>query len=1529
MIATKIIRGYELREQIGRGGFGIVYRAYQPIVDREVAIKVILPEFVNNPDFVRNFETEAQLIARLAHPFVVPLFDYWREPDGAYLVMRFLPGGSWRNLLKHDEPVPAERLAQMLLQVSAALDAAHRAQIIHRDIKPENILLDDEGNTYLADFGIAKKLDVDKADEAGSFRGTLAYTAPEIIEFSKVSAASDIYSLGYAVHEMLAGKHALADLPGAAVLAWHLELALPLLGTVPDAVNAVLQRATAKDPAARYGTAQSMAKEFFEAVHHKIGPSVSAAVNIVSNPYKGLRSFDEADARDFFGREVIARQILNHFAEERFLAVVGPSGSGKSSVVRAGVLPALREGKLSGSDDWFIVTMMPGAHPIQQLKTALLKVAFDPSDTLTTLLTEKETGLIEAIEDVLAIQNPLMLVIDQFEEVFTLVDDEAERRHFLALLHQAVCAPNGHLKLLITLRADFYDRPLLYEDFGSLVQMATQVVLPLKTEELQQAITQPAKRVGVEFDSELIAAIINDVRQEPGALPLLQYALTELFEQRTTTRLSLADYQQSGGVSGALARRAEEVYQELPPEQQTIAQQIFLRLANPGEGTEDTRRRARYSELTAIYQDRKLIQSVLDKFGKYRLLTFDHDVETREPTIEVAHEALIREWLWLRAWLNDSRNDLRLQRMLSTLMNEWRAAKHDKSFLLSGTRLAQFSEWMKTSRLALSQEEHTFLETSIVEHERRQVAEAERQTRELSLERRARQRLQALVGLLFVATIAGVVLIFNVSKNRDLALRRAEEADSLRFAAQAQQAVGEGDTMLALSLVSQAVKMTDPPQESIDTLEAIVYAPGLRSIISTGDRPVTTIALSPDGQYALTGTGRSVSANQGPSEQGGPPPGGAGPAPGGPPPGGGAGQGQQGGPPPGGPGQGQGGAPPGPQPTRAEPVVEPINTLILWNLETRQEVARLQETTANFTDLLFLPADEGPLQAVSASSDGKVILWDVLTSTPIHELQLDPFARITLSLSRNGQLLIVGGNSPQSPQDGLHLLVDLETWAETPFTTLPLAALWSGQISADGSFAISSYLNGTQIVWDTKTGAELRRFSLAANGIKPANYNIQISPDDQTAAITIGDQETWMWHIADGELLKRLPAGTVNTRRALFTADGRSLLMASQDGILRLWDLESRTVIRELIDRGITVDSVALSGRYAVTGGTNGNIEVWDIEPTLVRQVQTFQGEPAKRAVFVPANEQILAFGSRRTGSKMDSALTLWDVKTGEIVRSFGGGQAYVPQSLAVSADGKYALTGTVTHAPGVEIIPGVNNEMILWDLATGQEIRRLTRGDTRDFLAITFNPMDSNMILSGYGSDILLWQADTGEVIREFKGHERPVKGVAFLPDGKTFASVGSDGFIRVWDVATGETIRAFEVGGQHEFLCVTPDGTSALISGENFDLVLWNLASGQEIRHLKGHTDGVLGCNISSDGQFAVTGSWDNTFIMWDLTTGSIIRRYTEHNAAIWNAAFSADQKTMFSVGEGAGIILWTALPIFLEQITQWRDANRYMPE
>jgi hypothetical protein len=239
--------------------------------------------------------------------------------------------------------------------------------------------------------------------------------------------------------------------------------------------------------------------------------------------------------------------------------------------------------------------MTPGARPLQQLRTALLSIAVDPMDTLSGKLRSGPHGLSQAIEEVLQIEHDLVLVIDQFEEVFTLVDDEQERQHFLELLYSAVNVPGSRLHVVITLRADFYDRPLLYENFGALVQARTQVVLPLNVEELEQSIIGPANRAGLEYDANLVAAIVADVRQEPGALPLLQYSLTEIFEHRQGKRLSMAAYQESGKIFGALAGRAEDVYNSLNTDQQAVAQQVFLRLVAPGDGTEDTRRRARYS----------------------------------------------------------------------------------------------------------------------------------------------------------------------------------------------------------------------------------------------------------------------------------------------------------------------------------------------------------------------------------------------------------------------------------------------------------------------------------------------------------------------------------------------------------------------------------------------------------------------------------------------------------------------------------------------------------------------------------------------------------------------------------------------------------------------------------------------------------------------------------------------------------------------------------------------------------------------
>ncbi|VAW42294.1 High-affnity carbon uptake protein Hat/HatR, partial [hydrothermal vent metagenome] len=342
----------------------------------------------------------------------------------------------------------------------------------------------------------------------------------------------------------------------------------------------------------------------------------------------------------------------------RFLAIVDPSGSGKSSVVKAGLLPALQQGALPGSEEWFIVEMTPGSYPLEELEAALLRVAVNPPPSLLEPLQKDERGLVWVLKRLLpqdrGTENPsqLLLIIDQFEELFTLVNNEADRSRFLDNLFAALTDANSRLWVIITLRADFYDRPLHLPQLGEWMRQRTELVLPLTVGELEQAITAPAARMGISCEPGLVSAIITDVKEQPGALPLMQYALTELFEQRNSLPprssggriLTLAAYQEIGGVTGALARRADEIYQNLDEAGQEATRQLFLRLITLGEGIEDTRRRVLMSELQTlrVLETLRVLNHAIEMYGRYRLLTFDHDPSTRSSTVEVAHEALLR-----------------------------------------------------------------------------------------------------------------------------------------------------------------------------------------------------------------------------------------------------------------------------------------------------------------------------------------------------------------------------------------------------------------------------------------------------------------------------------------------------------------------------------------------------------------------------------------------------------------------------------------------------------------------------------------------------------------------------------------------------------------------------------------------------------------------------------------------------------------------------------------------------------------------
>jgi serine/threonine protein kinase/DNA-binding SARP family transcriptional activator/ABC-type glycerol-3-phosphate transport system substrate-binding protein len=824
------LRGYRLLDQVGEGAFGVVYRAIQPQVGREVAIKAVHPELANHPDFVRRFDHEAQIVARLEHPHVVPLYDYWREPNAAYLVMRFLRGGSVEDLLETG-PLDPTRVVSITEQIASALGAAHRQGVVHRDVKPGNVLLDEEGNAYLTDFGVALDAGSPERSTGTMMRGTPAYLSPEQIRLEPTSPRSDAYALGIVVFEMLTGEHPFPDTSLTALLDHHVRDAVPsarsLRPQLPPAVDEVIGRATAKDPNDRFSDIEEIATALRAALEGtRVAPQPAGPIR---NPYKGLRAFLEADALDFFGRETVVKRLLLSLVEDahaqRFLAVVGPSGSGKSSVVRAGLVPALRRGAIPGSERWYVIDVLPGLHPFREIETALLSVAVEPPPSLMEELERDELGIVRAVDRMLPDpEAELVIVLDQLEEVFTMIEDDSERARFLASIEAAALQPNSRVRIIATLRADFYDAPLSVRGFGDLLAARTEAVTPMTPEELERAIVAPADQAGLVIEPRLLAELIADVADRPGALPLLQYALTELAERADARTLTLDAYRRIGRVSGALARRAEQLFEAMSEQARDACRQLFLRLVTLGEGVEDTRRRVRRSELETL-ADPRTMDAVIETFGRHRLLSFDRDPDTREPTVEIAHEALLREWARLRAWIDDAREDLRQRARVSSATAEWVQAERSSDYLLSGIRLAQAEEATADDSIRLTDTEREFLDSSLAHRDAEVAAERMRQAREVALERRARTRLRGLVavlaaGLLLAASLTAVA----VNRSRE-AQRRSDEATVIGLTGAVLSNL-QTDPELSLRLALHAVNLSSELGEPVpaETVEALHWA---------------------------------------------------------------------------------------------------------------------------------------------------------------------------------------------------------------------------------------------------------------------------------------------------------------------------------------------------------------------------------------------------------------------------------------------------------------------------------------------------------------------------------------------------------------------------------------------------------------------------------------------------------------------------------------------------------------------------------
>ena len=533
----------------------------------------------------------------------------------------------------------------------------------------------------------------------------------------------------------------------------------------------------------------------------------SLADDTIRNPYRGLRAFTEADARDFFGRTTSVRQVVERLEEPvtgaRFVAVVGPSGCGKSSLVRAGVVPALRDGV---SDEPILVTeLSPGRHPYDELEAALVRVSVRAVRRMGDVLRGSPRGLIEAVDRAIPGEADVTIVIDQLEELFTLTDDETERTDFLECVRVASVDPDSRVRVIATLRADFYDRPLVYPRFGRLLASRTETVAPLQPDELEQAIRAPAERSGVHIEQGLVAEMIADAAHQPGALPLIQFTLTELFDRRAGGEMTLATYRELGGIVGTLSTSADEAVRRADPDERRAIRQVLLRLVALGEGRSDTRRRVARSSLDALDLDPSAIDRVLDTFGRLRILTFDREPASREPTVEIAHEALLEAWPRLRGWIDEAREDLRQERILTRAATDWVASRQDPSFLLRGTRLDQADTWVRTTDLVLAHDLRRYVATSNSERDDARRAEEQRRVSEVEIERRSARRLRALVAVFAVAAlVAGSLTLIATGQGRRA--EREAAISAARELAAASVANLDDDPERAVLLAIEAVE---------------------------------------------------------------------------------------------------------------------------------------------------------------------------------------------------------------------------------------------------------------------------------------------------------------------------------------------------------------------------------------------------------------------------------------------------------------------------------------------------------------------------------------------------------------------------------------------------------------------------------------------------------------------------------------------------------------------------------------------------
>jgi WD40 repeat protein len=1104
--------------------------------------------------------------------------------------------------------------------------------------------------------------------------------------------------------------------------------------------------------------------------------SVDRQANVC--PYRGLEPFDEEHARFYFGRENHVQRLLEQLRQSRLVTVVGPSGSGKSSLVRAGVLPRLRAGALPGSEEWLVQVLRPGAHPVAALAAHLLTMHPTPGmqPTVDRLATDERT--LHLVTASTLIDDPparrVLIVVDQGEEIFTLCRDEAERSAFLTNIHYATVVPGGRTAAVFILRADFYPRLARFPAVAQLAQSHQLLIGGLVEDEIRQVIEEPARVVGLEVERGLVETIRRDVLREPGSLPLLQYALLETWQRRHGGMLTLAGYRETGGVQRGLAERAEALYADLTPECRVVARDLLLRLTQPGEGTEDTRRRISMREVSADPAG-ELAEDVVRRFVAERLLTASTDQTADETWVEISHEALIDGWPRLRDWIDSDRSGLRVHRQLTAAAQEWQRLGNDDGALYRGGRLLEAREWLEAGTRRLNVLERRFLEAST------EANEAARMAR--------RRRVQwSFVALIIALTTITTIAVIAIENGREAA-RQRDIAVSRQLATSATDALAV-DPSLSLALAMRAFEFAPSMQAEEILRRATAESRGLtalrddhgsvysarlfdggRSVVSTGgdgmlrlwdvgagqvtatipghDGIVTSVRVSADGRWLAS------SGNDG--------------------------------------------------------------TVALISLpDHRRQIVARAPAGGYATTVDFSP--DGRLLA-AALSDGTVRMVDVATGEETARLLTGDQPVYHVSFSHDGRALVTAG------KDGTAQVWATASGTRTATMRGHVGAVYAAVFHPAGGIVITTGADGTLRMWNASTGAALS----TSQGDAQALLAVAVSPDGRRIVTGGAEGLVRIWTF-DGVELARLPGHGGFVLDITFSPDGDRVVSSGRDGTVRIWEVDADDARR----LPATWATYSPDGRRIVVGGADGHVRVlgadelaqqldltghvgrcWPLFSADGTRIASAGEDGTVRVWNAVDGNEIAVLRPHRDGTRVWSAA--FDPSGTRVISSADDGTVVVSSLIGGAAEQLPTQNGPVNIAlfspDGTTIVTAGRERTIrLW--RPGQE-PRLLEGHEGAVRMVVFSPDGALLASAGEDGTVRVWRTD-GTSVGVLRGHQGPVTGVDFGPDG-LLTSVGEDGTMRLWDVPATRLLVTLPVhAGPATTVDVSPDGRATLTVSE-----------------------------------------------------------------------------------------------------------------